>query len=236
MIKNTNKWGLYLSSHFKLLLSIICLLGLVNLCIAPLGIVIWPDSIGYLGPASDYITKGYFTHWAGRGFLYPAVLMILLELCQNNPVGIVIFQKILLAIIYLVALGIISNVASRKRLTPPIFNGIILFCYASLVFNPALIGLTHTLMPEIFYAFLLTLLIAFLYALRFINSVKLRYMLILLSTLTGGMLPLVKPHFIVGSIMIPIIVFFLSVKLQKKNSTYFNRIFNRYFINTPLPV
>lgn len=69
-------------------------------------LMVEPDSIGYLGPAVDAIERGNFSHWYGRGFVFPLFLWGVLSI-SPEPFAVVLAQRLLVMLTYLCLSGIV---------------------------------------------------------------------------------------------------------------------------------
>ncbi len=153
-------------------------------------------------PAVNYIDDGFFTHDAGRGFIYSALLLLI-----ANNFGfeyIVLFQKLMLMIIYLmsliITLNIIKGIRNINVIIKNVFSILLLISYVYLVFNGPLIALTYTVMPEITFSFLITSLIFLVIQEKFIESKKVKSLILFFIYCIVIILPLIKPHFLLASI------------------------------------
>ena len=121
-------------------------------------LIVWPDSIGYLGPALDAIEKGQFTHYNGRGSGYPFFVRLVLDI-SPEPLMIVHAQRALVLATYLclcaAAILLIASTdmgARRPRVAAAIAAGWLLVY----VLYPPATGLAYLAMPEVLFAFLLS--------------------------------------------------------------------------------
>lgn len=202
-------------------LTIILAAGLVNLAGSGQIVIVTPDSLGFFGPAADYIERGEFTHWFARQFIYPAFLLMVLQI-STDPLAILYAQKILLAITYF--FGFIVTyllVDDYRRLTGKRSSvkaqvlDVMVYVFAALifalfVFYGALISLSHAIMAETLFAFVLMSIIYLIILQNRFTSSKLNLTIQSLIITLSILFPLVKPHYMVGSAFLVMFIYWTN--------------------------
>ncbi len=207
-------WLKQLEKHFFTSVGgLVCLAAIVNVVFSTGGPIVWPDSIGYLRPAADHLDGLAFSHWNGRGFLYPAILAALLSIA-NSLNSLVAAQKVLQCVaLLLVFLSIRRIQGAVPELVPRAISISISlgFAYLYLVyaFNGAAIGLIFVVMPEVCFSTLLALLI-YLVVRHATGEGRHVLTLVLLITLISAAIPLVKPHFMLAALAVPAVAVCLA--------------------------
>lgn len=185
-------------------------------------LLIWPDSIGYLGPAVDAIERGFFSHWYGRGFLYPLFLLGLLSV-SPDPLLIVYVQR---ALVFLTYLGLAASVwllarhAARQRLASPkalaALSGLWLSIY---VFYPPALFLAHAVMAETLFSLLLVLvLLALVLAALPETSVRLRNVAVITASAASVASTVVKPHGLLAAYVLPLLLLWLAPCRERRRT------------------
>lgn len=159
-------------------------------------LIVWPDSVGYLAPALDAIEHGEFTHYNGRGSGYPFFLRLVLGVSQE-PVMIAQTQRVLVFATYLclcacakMLIGHGGATAARAHLLSVIAGGWLLVY----VLYPPAAGLAYLVMPEVLFAFLLSVTCVFLLAAWRAHSGRAASVAVAGATMSVIALTLVKPH------------------------------------------
>lgn len=193
--------------------------GCLNVILSGAGIVFWPDSIGYTLPAADLLSGNDFTHWASRGFIYPMFVLIFSDLGRNLEY-VVSVQKIMLCGIYGLGLFWIYQFYKAYGHLPKkiktLYQVALFTLYSAFVFNGAPIALTHTIMPETLFSFFLALLCTGILALSNWHSKKIIYFFIFFGVVVSSLLPIIKPHFMLAAIIVPIGFIFFKWHEDKK--------------------
>jgi len=179
-----------------------------------LKVIVWPDSVGYLGPAVDAIELGYFSHWYGRGWLYPAWLWAWLSIAPE-PWIIVWAQRfavlatfgILCAAMFVLARHV-SLSRPPARLLVAVCAGFWLLVY---VLYPPTAGLAHAVMPETLFALLLAVVLSGIVTLSLPKvSRKGVVGVTALTIITSSALVLVKPHWLLAACVLPVVLPFIA--------------------------
>ena len=156
-------------------------------------ILVWPDSIAYLGPPLDALTTGTFTHWGGRGFGYPAWLWAVLS-WRFQVADVIVGQRALVLFTGL-ALGCAIVVTSRPVAHRPAVALLAGFWMLVYVLYPPVIGLAHAIMPETLFAFVLSLIVlAVTVALSSDTSRGAAIAATVVTGIAAAALVVVKPH------------------------------------------
>ena len=188
--------------------GLVCLAAMLNVVLSRGGPIVWPDSIGYLRPAADYVDGLAFSHWNGRGFLYPAILAALLSIATSGH-SIIAAQKLLQCVTLLLVFlsirriqGTVPEVAPRA-VSIPMALGFV-YLYLVFAFNGAALGMMFVVMPEACFSTLLALLI---YLVVRHATGEGRHVLTLMSLIAfiSAVIPLVKPHFLLAAPVLPVV-------------------------------
>ncbi|HJW23824.1 MAG TPA: hypothetical protein VJ576_02910 [Rhodocyclaceae bacterium] len=183
-------------------------------------LLVWPDSIGYLGPAVDALERGYFSHWYGRAYPYPLFLLGLLSI-SPEPVTIVYAQRALVFATY-VALAstvwLLARHAARNRLASPlslaIVSGTWLLIY---IFYPPTLFLAHAVMAETLFSFLLAVVMLAMTAAGLPEtSVRARGWAIAVACVVSVLVLLVRPHWLVAGFLVPLLLVWLAPPGQRR--------------------
>ncbi len=178
---------------------------------------VWPDSIGYLGPAMDALELGYFSHWNGRGFVYPLVLWAGLKV-SPTPWVIITGQRILV-------LGtLLCIVLAARRAEQPgsvrnwIRTTLAGFWLLTFILYPPIIGLSQAVMPETLFAFFLSLmLLAVTVATAPTTSDRLRIVTVCLAVVVSTTMVVVKPHWLLAGIVLPFVLALLMPRGRRRS-------------------
>jgi len=176
-------------------------------------LIVWPDSIGYLGPAVDALEGGHFTHWRGRGFVYPLFLLGVLKVAPE-PLAIVYAQRLLVVLTYAaLALNVwlLTRFARRTSLAQPSrLTVLAAFWLLTYVTYPPVIGLAHAVMAESMFSLLLAivLLCVLLVTLPEV-SLTWRRGALAMAAVCNVTLALVKPHWIGAALLLPLLLIWL---------------------------
>jgi hypothetical protein len=185
-------------------------------------LLIWPDSIGYLGPAADAIESGRLTNWnsASGGFVYPLIVWGML-LIAPEPWPIVFIQR-LVVIATFAALAaafwwLWRAASDRAPLHSFVGAGLMTFWLLTFVLYPPVIGLGQSLMPEVLFSFALTLVLVGLVAVS-VTSVPaaIRTAASWLTPFLSVALVFVKPHWMLGAVVVPILMPWLAPRQQRR--------------------
>jgi hypothetical protein len=203
------------------LASAMALIGAVQLWIlfspAP-KLIIWPDSVGYLAPALDAIELGQFTHSNGRGSGYPLFLRLLLGISQD-PTIIAHAQRALVCATYLclcacakMLIGPTDVNAARSHQ-----SSLIVVCWLLVyVLYPPAAGLAYLVMPEVLFAFLLSVTCVGLLAAWRARSGPATSACVAVATISAIALPLVKPHALLMTVLVLVAMPFLVTRTRRR--------------------
>jgi hypothetical protein len=182
-------------------------------------LIVWPDSIGYLGPAIDAIERGQFTHWYGRGFLYPFWLWMWLRI-SPEPTTIVLAQRPLVLVGYgCLAVAVfllgrhVRRVHSTVRGLIPLLAAYWLLVYG--LYRPV-VGLAHVVMPEVLFAALLAVALLGLVTVGTSAVSPVSSVAAGVTSVTSVALVMVRPHWFLGSLMLPLALPWLAPRGQRR--------------------
>lgn len=179
-------------------------------------LIIWPDSIGYLGPAADALELGYFSHWYGRGFGYSAWLWTWLRLTPE-PWIIIVVQRFSVVATFLCLASSIVVLSRQVTLRRPDSRGIVTACAGfwllTYVLHQPTAGLAHAVMPETLFGLVLAAVLGGAVTLTLPNLPE-RWALAMtgLTVLASSALPLVKPHWLLAACVLPLALLFMAPK------------------------
>lgn len=198
---NFNARTVYLS-----LVLLVTLAALGNLISSGRGFVFWPDSIGYLSPLADWQAGRGFTAWYGRSFLYPAFLALFMQ--EHNSYIPVLFAQIMMQGTVIILAGLLAGAVERRMKCQStgwslLARGVLLIGLVSFDFNPTLLGLVHTLMPETMFVFMLALQCLIVWVAIHTNNKILKCAGVAGISFFGFMLILVKPHYLLAAFVLP---------------------------------
>jgi hypothetical protein len=200
------------------LVVIIFILASLNLFISSGKLIIWPDSIGYLHPAARYLDQGIFNHVNGRGFIYSAFLLSVLAV--GDGTDLVLVQKSMLFLVYFIAssmsINVVKNFAKGNFFLQISFSIMLLLALSIFLFNGPVLALTYAAMPETLFLFLLTLLISFFYVLTYLKNSALTSSFCFVIFFIAFSLPIVKPHFLIAAVVVPITTIIMLPRGGKK--------------------
>ncbi len=185
-------------------------------------LLIWPDSIGYLGPAADAVESGRLTNWnsASGGFVYPLMVWGML-LIAPEPWPIVFIQRLVVIATFaalVAAFWWLWRAASdRAPLHSFVGAGLMTFWLLTFVLYPPVIGLGQSLIPEVLFSFALTLVLVGLVAVS-VTSVPsgIRTAASWLTPFLSVALVFVKPHWMLGAVVVPILMPWLAPRQQRR--------------------
>lgn len=183
-------------------------------------LLVWPDSIGYLGPAVDALERGYFSHWYGRGYPYPLFLLGLLAV-SPEPVTIVYAQRALVVAAYVVlasSVWLLARHAARNGLASPrllaIISGSWLLIY---IFYPPTLFLAHAVMAETLFSFLLAVIMLAVTATGLPEtSVRARGWAAAAACVVSVLTLLVRPHWLLAGLLVPFLLVWLVPPGQRR--------------------
>lgn len=212
-MKNQTKKLLYLFSIIFLCL-ITAYLGTKT--IHNVKILLWPDSTGYLHSAIDALENGVFTHIGYRSFVYPFVLYLIL-LVSESPLSIIYVQLIAayLSIIIVFSLGLIVINKPKSHMHYFLFKFLSLgtIIYLVIAYRP-IWNLAQAVMPETLASLLLAFWSFGIIVLFYSNRCLMRYLGMFISMTIASLIYLVKPHFILVSLVMPLCTLLLANKLN----------------------
>lgn len=176
-------------------------------------LIVWPDSIGYLGPAVDAIERGRFTHWAGRGSGYPALLWTWLSI-RPEPSSIVFAQRVLVLATFgciaavVIVLGSLAQI--RERVDARVLASLAAFWLLAFALYPPVPGLAHLVMPEVLFALVLSIVAAGTVAHTLPTMTPTRSAAATAITVAASVaLVLIKPHWLAGAVALPVALLLL---------------------------
>jgi hypothetical protein len=208
-MKNQTKKLLYLFSIISLCIFTVYL---GYKLIHNIKILLWPDSIGYLQAASDALETGVFTHVGYRSFVYPLVLYLAL-LVGESPLNIVYVQLIMayLGILIVLCIGIIviGKITGQEKYSLSKLLGVTLFVCLLCAYRPVW-NLAQAIMPETLASLLLAFWCLAVVVLFYSTKIFVRYVAMFVSMSIASIIYLVKPHFILVSIIVPFMILLLS--------------------------
>jgi hypothetical protein len=184
-------------------------------------LIVWSDSIGYLGPAVDAIERGEFTHWSGRGWGYPAFLWILLS-ASPAPDTVIAAQRLLV----LATFGLLSAamiVAGRALLlrgvNPRWLGAALVFWLCTWVLYPPNTGVAHIVMPEVLFSFVLALVLVGVTLQAFpLTSRHWLTTLTVVTVLASTALVVIKPHWAAAAVLVPLMLPALVVPAERRRT------------------
>src|SRR5262245_15403378 len=179
-------------------------------------LLIWPDSIGYLGPGADAIILGQIRNWniSTGGFMYPLMVWGMLSIAPE-PWAIVYIQRLVVLATFLLLCAACwwlwtAAASDSGRRNPYVGAGLMTFWLSTFVLYPPVIGLGQSLMAEVLFSFVLMLVLCGVVAIA-VPSVP-RCIRIVASWLTPFLsvaLLAVKPHWLFGALVVPVMIPFL---------------------------
>lgn len=177
-----------------------------NLFSPPPKLIVWIDSIGYLGPAADALERRQFTHWVGRGSGYPAFLWLWLSV-DLDPGTLVTAQRLLVVGTFACVAGsllLTAGLSFRDRTAGAGFSsGLVLFWLGAFALYPPVSGLAHIVMPEVLFSTVLGVILVSLAAhARLAISRWAVVVWAAVSMVSAIALPLIKPH----ALLVPLVV------------------------------
>jgi hypothetical protein len=208
---------------------LIVLLGLfvaeIYLVFAPEPILlIWPDSISYLGPAADAIESGHLTNWntASGGFVYPLMVWGMLRIAPE-PWAIILVQRLvtiatfacLMLAFWWLRRAANEHDAANEHQTSPIGPALMAVWLLTFMLYPPVTGLGQSLMPEVLFAFILTLVLLGLIAIASSLPRAWRTAATWLTPFLSVTLAFVKPHWLFGAVLVPFLTIFLAARQER---------------------
>lgn len=196
--------------------SIFCTLSFVSflfsvytILTSGMGITLWSDSISYLNTSLKLITEQGEASQGGRTILYPLFLAAFLG-ADPSYHPILLAQKGLFIVMSALTGLLCLRGACLMRSLPPASSSaalvILLIAQVSIQLNPSLLGLTHTLMPEPLFAFLVIVSATGLWVCFDSRQKPVVTVALISVTLCSFLLPMVKPHYLVSGLALPVLV------------------------------
>jgi hypothetical protein len=185
-------------------------------------LIVWIDSVTYLGPALSVLGGGPFTHVSGHGFVYPGWLSFLLSI-DPRPSTIVTAQRLLVLGTYLCLAAAFVTTARQDRVrewaghaavAPIAFGWLLTF-----VLYPPAAGFAHIVMPEVLFGFLLSVIVVAVvaHAAPMIQP-RVAGMATAVAVLASIALTLVKPHWLLSALALPILLPLLAPPSRRRGA------------------
>lgn len=183
-------------------------------------LIVFSDSIGYLGPAVDALEGGHFTHWRGRAFVYPLFLLGVLGVAPE-PLAIVYAQRVLVVVTYTAlaySVWLLTRLAQQKRLASrPILTVLAGFWLLTYVAYPPAVILAHAVMAECMFSALVALVLLCVVVVALPEtSLKRRRCALALAAIFSVALVFVKPHWLAAGLLLPVLMLGLVPSGQRR--------------------